>query len=131
MPTQPTRVFFNVEGIPERDLFYLIGAVVVKDGTATPHYFRADDESQQEGMRQDFLRLLAGFGDYVPVHFGRYEKDFIREMQRRYRREDKNGAGLASHLFDVHAPRCQRRRGGRGRFPLALHRPRPIHSQIA
>ena len=32
MPTEATRVYFDVEGVPEREFFYLIGAVVVKDG---------------------------------------------------------------------------------------------------
>ena len=85
MPTQPTRVFFDVEAIPERQFFYLIGAVVVlKDGTTASHQFWADDESKQEAMWGGFLSLLASLGKYKLVHFGRYEKDFIREMQRRY-----------------------------------------------
>jgi predicted RecB family nuclease len=31
MPTQPTKVCFDVEGIPEQQFFYLIGAVVARD----------------------------------------------------------------------------------------------------
>ena len=100
MPTQATKVFFDVESIPERDFFYLVGVLVVRDGETTSHQFWADDESQQVAIWRNFLDLLAGLGDYVLVHFGRYEKDFIREMQRR--------CGVAEHdpmprLFDVHA----------------------------
>ncbi len=99
MPTSSVKVFFDVEGIPEREFFYLIGVVVVRNGTATSHEFWADDESQQEGMWQDFLGLLAELSDYVLVHFGRYERDFIREMQRRYGATDHDPA---QRLFDVH-----------------------------
>ena len=44
--------------------------------------------------------MLAGLGDYVLIHFGRYERDFIREMQRRYGTTDHDPT---PRLFDVHA----------------------------
>lgn len=104
MPTQPTRAFFDVEGVPEQGFYYLIGVVVVKDGAATCHQFWANDEAQEETVWHSFLDLLAGLGDYVLVHFGRYEKDFIREMQRRYPSgNEEEVEQLRSRLFDVHA----------------------------
>ena len=95
-------VYFDVEGLPERNVFYLIGAVVVNDGIVTPHQFWADTDAEQEDMWRHFLGLLAGFDDYRLVHFGRYERDFLREMQRRYDAGQDCGQ-LHSRLFDVHA----------------------------
>ena len=103
IPTQPSRVFFDVEGIPGHNFFYLIGAVVVRDGTATSHEFWADNDSQEECMWRKFLALLAELGDFRLIHFGRYEKDFIREMQRRYPfGSEEEAEQLLSRLFDVH-----------------------------
>ena len=51
----------------------------------------------------EFLDLLAGLGDYRLIHFGRYERDFIREMQRRYPfGGEEEAERLLSRLFDVH-----------------------------
>jgi predicted RecB family nuclease len=99
MPTQPTKVYFDVEGILEREFFYLIGAVVLQDGAATSYEFWADDDSQEERMWRKFLDLLAGLGDFTLLHFGRYERDFIREMGQRYGTTDYDPT---PRLFDVH-----------------------------
>ena len=98
MPPGSTRVFFDVEGVPEREGYYLIGAVVVKDGAATSHRFWAEDVSKEEGVWNEFLGLLTELDDYVLVHYGRYDRDFIRKMRQRY-----GGDDLTSRLFDVHA----------------------------
>jgi hypothetical protein len=54
-------------------------------------------------MWHNFLDLLAGLGDFTLIHFGRYERDFIREMQRRYPFGSKEESErLLARLFDVH-----------------------------
>lgn len=103
MPSQPTRVYFDVESVPDQEFFYLIGAVVAKDGTVVPHRFWADDRPGEEAMWRSFLEFLAGLGDFTLVHFGRFEKDFVRDMQRRYGGKDGDDEWLVSRLFDVHA----------------------------
>ena len=55
-------------------------------------------------MWHDFLAALAQLDDYVMVHFGRYEKDFVKEMFERYGGNDGiSEEGLLSRLFDLHA----------------------------
>ena len=104
MPAASTRVYLDVEGIPDTGLFYLIGLLVVKDGEQVRHQFWADSESDQEAMWHDFLAVLATLDDYVVVHFGRYERDFVQEMFQRYGGNDGvSEEGLLSRLFDVHA----------------------------
>jgi predicted RecB family nuclease len=80
MPAASTRVYLDVEGIPDAGLFYLIGLVVAKDGEQVRHQFWADNDLGQEAMWHDLLSLLIRLDDYVVIHFGRYEKDFVREM---------------------------------------------------
>ena len=104
MPAAPTRVFLDVEGIPDTDLYYLIGLLVVRDGKQLRHQFWADSEADQEAMWHEFLAALAKLDDYTVVHFGRYEKDFVREMFQRYGENDGlSEEGLVSRLFDIHA----------------------------
>jgi hypothetical protein len=54
-------------------------------------------------MWRDFLAVLTGQNDFAVVHFGRYEKDFVREMIQRYGLDGgPSEAELLSRLFDVH-----------------------------
>ena len=103
MPAASTRVYLDVEGIPDTGLFYLIGLLVVKDGGQVRHQFWADSELDQQTIWHDFLSVLAKLDDYSVVHFGRYEKDFVKEMFQRYGGSDGvSEEGLLCRLFDVH-----------------------------
>ena len=104
MPAASTRVYLDVEGIPDTGLFYLIGLLVVKDGGQVWHQFWADNESDQAAMWHHFLAVLMHLDDYAVAHFGHYERDFVREMYQRYGGNDTiSEEGLLSRLFDVHA----------------------------
>jgi predicted RecB family nuclease len=43
LPTDEPKVFLDVEGIPDRDFYYLVGVAVVENGQTTTHSFWADD----------------------------------------------------------------------------------------
>lgn len=101
MPAAATKVYLDVEGIPDTGLFYLIGIVVVKGKEQTRHQFWADTQADEQVMWQDFLAIISEFDDYVLVHFGRYEKDFVHEMIERYGGAVE--AELLPRMFDVHA----------------------------
>ena len=104
MPAVTTKVYLDVEGIPDTGLYYLIGLLVVADGKEPMRQqLWADSESDQEPMWYDFLSALGRLDDYVVVHFGRYERDFIREMIQRFGMNGETSEeGLFSRLFDVH-----------------------------
>lgn len=103
MPAASIRVYLDVEGVPDTGLFYLIGIVVAKGAECTRHQFWADSEADQEAIWHAFLSALKTLDDYVLVHFGRYEKDFVREMIQRYGLDGgPSEAELLSRLFDVH-----------------------------
>ena len=78
------RVFFDVEGIPDRDFYYLIGAKVVDGATQRTYSFWADDSAGEEGVWKEFLAMLAAFDNFSLFHFGSYESEFISRMLKRY-----------------------------------------------
>src|SRR5438552_6510551 len=43
VPRGSTALYLDVEGIPDRDFYYLIGLAVVRDGACTTHSFWAED----------------------------------------------------------------------------------------
>jgi predicted RecB family nuclease len=81
---RPVQVFLDVEGLPNEDLYYLIGLSVHGHGDARTYSFWADDKAAEEKMWKDFLGLLSHLGTYWIFHFGSYESRFIARMLKAY-----------------------------------------------
>jgi predicted RecB family nuclease len=81
LPTAPTTVYFDIEGLPEQGFYYLIGALVVQDGKETHHTFWADGPAQQQSIFLQFSQLVASLPQCRLFHFGRYDSDAIKAMQ--------------------------------------------------
>ena len=84
IPGKTTRVFLDVEGMPDRDFYYLVGVVVEKDGECSAHSFWADDETQEQAIWVKLVEILRGLGDWTICHYGSYEKVYIKQMLRKY-----------------------------------------------
>ena len=54
----PTKVYLDIEGLPDRRFHYLIGALVVTGQSEECHSFWADDESQQVTIFVQLAELL-------------------------------------------------------------------------
>jgi len=78
------RVYFDVEGIPDKDFYYLIGAKVVDDTAESTYSFWADERSSEERIWREFLTMLSFFESFSLFHFGSYESDFVFRMLKRY-----------------------------------------------
>jgi predicted RecB family nuclease len=90
-------LYLDVEGVPDRDFYYLIGLVAVVDGTSTSYSFWADDRDQQRANWQACARLIEGFGDYTLYHYGRYELRFLDRMRGL---ADAEGAAAVDRIRD-------------------------------
>jgi hypothetical protein len=77
--------YFDVEGLPDRDLYYLIG-LAWDDGTGVRRSsFWADNEADEAAMWGAFLEAVRGFGDdFVLFHYGSYETQFLERMAVRH-----------------------------------------------
>lgn len=58
LPKSGVRVYLDIEGIPERDLYYLIGVVVESGESILTHQFWADDEAEQAAAFIQFIELI-------------------------------------------------------------------------
>src|SRR5262249_6962292 len=47
VPSSPTSVYLDIEGLPDRNSYYLIGLLVVENGVESHHSFWADGEEDQ------------------------------------------------------------------------------------
>jgi predicted RecB family nuclease len=79
-----TPVYLDVEGLPDRDFYYLIGIRVGTGEDAVQYSFWADDEDQEKRIWNKFLDVLSAIPDPRLVHFGSYETVFLRRMRERH-----------------------------------------------
>ena len=82
--THGTPVYFDVEGIPDRDFYYLIGLRIGCSGQAVHHSFWANDETEEQRIWADCLRQLSTIDNPQLIHYGSYEAQFLKRMRTRY-----------------------------------------------
>jgi predicted RecB family nuclease len=85
LPIHGTPVYLDVEGVPDRDFYYLIG-VRIKSGDAYVHYaFWANEPSEEQEIWAALLETLATIDHPQLIHYGSYETIFLQRMRARYR----------------------------------------------
>jgi len=79
-----TIMFFDVEGLPDHDFYYLIG-VRLEGQNGVEHYsLWADSVQDEERIWKDFLNILSGVDHPILTHYGSYETTFLKRMCDRY-----------------------------------------------
>jgi hypothetical protein len=73
----------DIEGLPDRGFYYLIGALVVRGHSQEYHYFWADDESDQVANFAQLAELLSATTDGQVFHYGNYDVNAVRRMLSR------------------------------------------------
>jgi hypothetical protein len=79
-----TPVYLDVEGLPDRELYYLIGVRVGNGDDAVQHSFWADDENEEKRIWEDFLGVLEAISNPQLIYYGSYETTFLKRMRERY-----------------------------------------------
>jgi RNase H-like protein len=54
----PTQVYLDIEGVPDRGFYYLIGVLVVTGQSQEYRCFSADEESREVAMFAQFAELM-------------------------------------------------------------------------
>ena len=88
-------IYFDVEGVPDRDFYYLIGLRYMLGNAQVHQSFWADDPSDEKVMWVKCLDTLALINQPRLIHYGSYETQFLRQMKARY-----SGASINSGLVD-------------------------------
>ncbi len=79
-----TPVYLDVEGLPDRDSYYLIGIRINTAKGIVQHSLWADQEDTEGKIWLDFLRVLSQIENPVLIHYGSFESTFIKRMCDRY-----------------------------------------------
>jgi predicted RecB family nuclease len=87
---QPVELFVDMEGVPDKGLYYLIGLLVCQ-GDTTEHYaFWADTDQDERHMWQEFIDKIKQYPDAPIYHYGSYEPRAIATLAKRYTTDAEN-----------------------------------------
>lgn len=77
-------MFLDVEGLPDRDFYYLVGVRVEgPDGTEHRSLW-ADSPADEKCVWEEFLGILSEADRPTLLHYGSFEKTFLKKMCERY-----------------------------------------------
>jgi len=79
-----TPVYLDVEGLPDRDFYYLIGLRIGHGESAVQHSLWADTVADEGKIWRDFLGILETVERPVLIHYGSYETIFSKQMAERH-----------------------------------------------
>lgn len=80
-----TEIFLDIEGLPDRQSFYLIGLLICEEKNSSYYSFWANDTTKDEP--EIWLHLVEILGKYIgcPIyHYGNYEEKAIATLGKRY-----------------------------------------------
>jgi len=84
LPMEGTPVFLDVEGLPDRDFYYLVGVRVEgPDGTEHRSLW-ADSPADEKRVWEVFLGILSEADRPTLLHYGSFEKTFLKKMCERH-----------------------------------------------
>jgi predicted RecB family nuclease len=84
LKTEGTPVYLDVEGLPDRDFYYLIGLRIGHGDSAVQHSLWADTIPDEGKIWREFLAILETVEKPVLIHYGSYETTFLKRMSERY-----------------------------------------------
>jgi predicted RecB family nuclease len=99
-----TPVYLDVEGLPDRDFYYLIGMRIGNGESAVQYSLWADTVEDEGKIWREFLAILETVEKPVLIHYGSYETDFLRKMSSRYNSPtqstaDRTAVNILNEMF--------------------------------
>jgi predicted RecB family nuclease len=79
-----TPVYLDVEGLPDRAFYYLIGLRIPNGSSFLQYSLWADEPSEEERIWRSLLDILRGIDNPVLIHYGAYETSFLKRLASRY-----------------------------------------------
>jgi predicted RecB family nuclease len=82
-PKSETKVYLDIEGLPDLESYYLIGALIVSQEKEVFHSFWADRDSQEPDIFSQFVEVVYQLADFQVLYFGGYETLALKRMKAR------------------------------------------------
>ncbi len=85
-------VHLDVEGLPDRDFYYLIGVRIGSGDSAVHQSLWADTAADEGRIWREFLAILETVEKPVLIHYGSYETTFLKRMGERHGKPPESSA---------------------------------------
>ena len=92
-----TPVYLDVEGLPDRGFYYLVGIRTKAGDSVLQHSLWADGPSDEGRIWREFLSKLMDIENPILVHYGSFESVFLKQMCEKYG-GPPNGSAAAKAL---------------------------------
>jgi predicted RecB family nuclease len=83
LPGSECNVFLDIEGLPDTNFYYLIGALFVINGQETFHSFWADNADEEPNIFAQFVESVCVIPDFRIFHFGNYETVALKRSKQK------------------------------------------------
>src|SRR5262249_16209912 len=97
LPRGPVELVVDLEGVPDRDEYYLAGLLVCRGAEAAYEPFWADDAVGEAAMWSGLVERLEAFPNAPIFHYGSYERKAFRKLAKRHGK----GKDLVKRLVNV------------------------------
>src|SRR5215470_12131472 len=97
---QPVELFVDMEGVPDKGLYYLIGLLVCQGDTTEYDAFWANTDQDEGHMWHQFLDTVTQYHEAPLYHYGSYEPRALETLARRYQ---SDVASLRKRLVNVNS----------------------------
>ncbi len=87
LPHKPVQVYLDIESNPEAEFVYLIGLIVVENGTDHHYAFWADRKEQEPTIFEQFVAEVTRHEDFLVFCYGDYERAFLKRMRNKTKRK--------------------------------------------
>jgi predicted RecB family nuclease len=96
---QPVELFIDMEGVPDRRQYYLIGLLVCQTDTMDHYAFWADTDHDEGHIWQQCVEKVQQYPEAPIYHYGRYEPRAVMTLAQRYHTDAEN---ICKRLVNVH-----------------------------
>jgi predicted RecB family nuclease len=87
LPESPVTIYLDMEGVPEEGYIYLIGMIVVENGSESRYSFWAESVDQEAEVLEKFLGEVARFDNFLVLCYGGFERASLRRMRKTAKRK--------------------------------------------
>ena len=84
IPKKRVELFLDIEGIPDQQLYYLIGLLVSEEGACTYHSFWADTTQEEGEIWQQVIEKIDQYPGAPIYHYGSYDSKAIDQLGKCY-----------------------------------------------
>jgi predicted RecB family nuclease len=80
LPASESKVFLDIEGLPDSEFYYLIGALSVINGQETFQSFWANETANEPNIFGQFVETVCQLPEFEIFHYGNYESIALKRV---------------------------------------------------